>query len=552
MWTNADPDAVARYDALPNPLKLTKFFRLLDPAPTGWISVLRSTIDNGEHSTITCALVGQDAIELALTHTEWDEELGNSWNWTGDDPGFDDGLTKTDNGYTRHFFAQARRHNGYVEPTIELSLSFVWWLRLIEIDRGHWIRLDEAGRKHDVVTTTRRDDDSWDVKVSAPLLRRYLAARQMGLLLQHRHTVYSTLDDVERIDLEHRSDTASIDFCATASWGGSELNFFSDVLGKNVVLPFAQIGDGPDDTLRPERFQEFIIGTDSDTGEPVRWTCNVDDDIGRSPAGEPNFLTPVFFDTEVLTRYRDDTQTYVLSRTRLWCLNLWGLDLDINDEGLVQLWLGDIKQQLPESERDHWLQHNVPPREGHVSEARFRRDVLNQWDVDDSRPNLDHLRRARRDLNNAVLAAHGVELYKKLGEHDEREFNGLALCTNDSISQRDLSFLMLTKAVVDAIDVKAIRKLAGAEKSETSLNALQSWIEQLGGEVDELCGPLRLLQSMRSTGSAHLKGSRYNAALAAEGWDKLKPSKQFEDLVDRVTRALRELAKLVAPSSQEP
>ena len=173
-------------------------------------------------------------------------------------------------------------------------------------------------------------------------------------------------------------------------------------------------------------------------------------------------------------------------------------------------------------------------------------------DVDDSRPNLDHLRRARSDLNSAVFAAHGVELYKKLGEHDEREFNGLALCTNDSIGQRDLSFLMLTKAVVDAIDVKVIRKLAGTDKSETSLNALQSWIEQLGGDVDELCGPLRLLQSMRSSGSAHLKGSRYSAALAAEGWDKMSPSKQFEDLVDRVTRALRDLAQLVAPSSQEP
>ncbi|MDI9966737.1 hypothetical protein QM620_29950 [Rhodococcus sp. IEGM 1251] len=174
-----------------------------------------------------------------------------------------------------------------------------------------------------------------------------------------------------------------------------------------------------------------------------------------------------------------------------------------------------------------------------------------QSHVDDSRPNLDYLRRARNDLKGAVLAVHGVELYRKLGEHDEREFSGLALCTNDSIGQRDLSFLMLTKAVVDAIDVKVIRKLAGAEKFETSLNALQSWIEQLGGDVDELCGPLRLLQSMRSSGAAHLKGARYNAALAAEGWDKLTPSKQFEDLVDRVTRALRELAQLVAPSSQE-
>lgn len=549
MWTNPDSNDLKRYEELPEPLKLVPYLRLLRPDPTGWVSILRSGEPGNPHSTLTCVLVDSADVPKILSHPDWSlDDLGSSWNSTGRNPRFEEGLsTSWNDEYTMHFFAQARYHQGFVQRTIELTPSFLWWLRLIQTDDGHWIRIDNAGRRHDVVQTYRFDDDGYDVQVDAVYLRRYLAARGMSLIVQHRHTVWANLDDVDRIDLELRSDTAIIDYCATPMSGVEGKSFFADVHGKHVIRPFDRVGEGPDDKLRPEQFQEFIIGTDPSTGEVVRWTCDVPY-LEHSKPGEPNFLTPVYFDTDVLTRYREDTATYVLSRTRLWCLDLWGLDLDINDAGLVQLWLGDIKRQLPESEREHWLVHNVVPRGG-VTNIRWRRDVLNQWDVEDPRPDVGNLRRARAKLNAAVVTARGVELYRQLGEHDQQEFDGLSLCTNSSASQRDLSIVVLTKGVVDALDVKVLRKLADAGKSEASLNCLQAWIGGLGGDTDELCGPLRLLQTMRSTGSAHLKGSKYDAAIAGEGWGSLSPDKQFQQLVHRVTTALDEITKLISSSS---
>lgn len=546
MWLSSDPDALQNYRELPSPLQLSWVSRFLNASPTGWVTVLRSGVPGNPHSTITSVLVAEDDVPKMLSTRDWDDDCGSAWNWAGDTPGFADGMTSERDDYTMHFFAQARSHNGYVDRSIDLTPSLVWWLGLFRTGDGCWGRLDSAGRFHEVVLTTRNSDGSFETKIDANYLRRYLAARKMVLVLQHRHTVWADYDG-PRIDMEHMSDDASFEFVATSSVGGTTHDYFSDVLGKSVVRPFDRVGDNPDDTFAPERFQDFIVGVDEASGAQLRWTCKVAEDIGHTPQGEPNYLTPVYFNKEVLTRYRDDTRTYVLARSRLWCLNLWGLDFDVNDADLVQLWLGDIGRQLPESERDHWLTHNVSPRGG-VTESRFRRDVLNQWDVEDDRPDLDNLRRARRRLDAAVHAKFGLHLYRPLGEHDQREFDGLALCTNDSVGQRDLSFLTLTKGVVDAIDVKAVRQLADADKAESSLNAYQAWVQKLGGDVEEIVGPLRLLQNLRSTGSAHLKGSRYAATMAAEGWDSLPHGKQFQDMVQRVTTALEQGARLIENS----
>jgi len=537
MWTSGDADAIARYEALPAPLRLQKYLGLVDPEPTGWVSVLRSDVSEGVHSTLTSIMIEPEFGSAALDEAAWScDDLGSSWNDLRGDLGFIEGLV-ADDGYPMHFFGQAREHHGLVAPTIEFTPSFVWWLGLVPAGDGQWSRIDKAGRSHDVVRTKRLEDDGYDVSVDANYLRRYLAARGMFLVIQHRHTVWANLKDVEPIHLAIRNEVVTLEFRATSAIGGTKRNFFADLLGKHIVLPFDQPGADPDDNVRPPRYQEFITGVDRQTGQPIRTSCGDD-----TREGGAHFLTPVFFDPDVLTRYREDNTRYVLSRTRLWCLDLWGLDIDINDEELVQVWLGDMRR-LPESERDHWVVHNVVPRGG-VSEIRFRRDILNQW-VTDDRPDLQNLRRAKSRLNDIAHKVVGSDLFRPLGKHDREAFEGLSLCTNSSVAQRDVSILTLAKGVVECLDVKLLRGLAGTTEPEPSLNCLQAWITTLGGDAEELCKPLRLLQDLRSTGSSHMKGSKYDGVIASAGWESTPPDKQFQQLVDEVTHALQGLANLI-------
>ncbi|MBJ8348273.1 hypothetical protein [Antrihabitans sp. YC2-6] len=305
-----------------------------------------------------------------------------------------------------------------------------------------------------------------------------------------------------------------------------------NLLGKHVVYPFVAPGAHPDDPQRPEKYQEFIVDVDPATGAEIRSSCERESDT---------FLTPVFFNSDVLTKYRDNPERYKVQRLDVTCHGLWMIDIDINDEGLVQVWLGDIVN-LPEIEREHWLNYNVAPRGG-VTITRALRDLAGEW-VADERPDPAALRNARSDLNATFRTRYGVDLYRDLSAADARDFECLALCSNSTDRQRDYGIIILAKGLVEAIDVKVLRRLAGLDENAPSLNALQKLIETLGGNANVILGPLRLLQGLRSTGAAHVKGNNFESTLAKAGLLPLPPDKQFEQIVERATFALQSLTQL--------
>lgn len=141
-------------------------------------------------------------------------------------------------------------------------------------------------------------------------------------------------------------------------------------------------------------------------------------------------------------------------------------------------------------------------------------------------------------------------LYKPLGSQDARDFDSLALCTNPTEGQRDNGLLILAKGIVDSLDVKTLRKVAGAAPNDPSLKCLQVLVENMGGD-SELVDPLRLLQTLRSSGSAHVKGSKFDATLTVAGLASMPPDKQFEEIVNRATEALQGLTALFRSKTTE-
>jgi hypothetical protein len=46
-----------------------------------------------------------------------------------------------------------------------------------------------------------------------------------------------------------------------------------------------------------------------------------------------------------------------------------------------------------------------------------------------------------------------------------------------------------------------------------------------------------------------MKGSKYDGVIASAGWESTPPDKQFQQLVDEVTHALRGLANLIGSTA---
>lgn len=74
-------------------------------------------------------------------------------------------------------------------------------------------------------------------------------------------------------------------------------------------------------------------------------------------------ISPRFFSTEVLVRYKNNRQKYIIDDRSIICTGGWTLkSYDINDAGQVFAYIGDLAK-LPYKEQKYWKIHNEWPNE---------------------------------------------------------------------------------------------------------------------------------------------------------------------------------------------
>lgn len=103
-----------------------------------------------------------------------------------------------------------------------------------------------------------------------------------------------------------------------------EFNSLGRLLGKKYILPGPMAPENDEATT--EVYQEFIVGSEP-SGKSVKYTCNPEklaDYFGKN-SDAPHYLTPVFFRTEVLSKYYAGPQKYSVEDGYLRCGSLWGL-----------------------------------------------------------------------------------------------------------------------------------------------------------------------------------------------------------------------------------
>lgn len=367
-------------DDLPEHARPDGYLAPLTATPTEWVTILGKPVQDRFDWGISSYLVPPAAREHALQEYTWSQAAigaaGISTFYPEQRTVFEEGLR----GEEEHaeFFVQLRSHHGLAEPTLEFTPSFLWYFDAIPRNDGSWYYLDDAGRDHELVRT-RRTDTELRVDIAALSLRRYLAARSRLLVIQHdRITRFDHVPD-PMIDASDRSGLRHFAF-HSGDIHSVDRPGFVRLVGKQIVLP---VDAEPADLARPHtserRFQEFTVAIDPNTGERITSTCEPDKLSNYfTDRGTPHYLTRVYFWREVLSRYTSQPSRYRIENGRLSCLELWGISIGTNPDGLIEVYLGDLGRDLPAEERDHWLSFNVPPSGGR-DEGRFDRDILGRW-----------------------------------------------------------------------------------------------------------------------------------------------------------------------------
>ncbi|MFD5272055.1 hypothetical protein [Streptomyces sp. NPDC058335] len=180
--------------------------------------------------------------------------------------------------------------------------------------------------------------------------------------------------------------------------------------------------------------------------------------------------------------------------------------------------------------------------------GRFERAIQGRWAGGRPPDPLRRLFAAREHFSTALGALLGKAVYKPWHPADQLAFEGLHLPTSSEQHEADTLILLLAEGVIDYLAVKAFRRLPGVTDSKAqSINCLEAWVAASGGDSDTLIRPLRILQGLRSTGPAHLRGRDRHATLTHAGLEVLRPDEQFVQVLTLTGDALNALARHAQP-----
>lgn len=517
------------------------------PGKNGWVTAYDSWHGDNDNGAIYIALVPTADCAESLKDPSWDLSIGSgspgcsqhyvagdevivSYQRFGDSSG-------------REPFLLVRDYHGLRPSETEVIEEFRLFHNLWKDPKtGDLLKFDDAGNEETIIRRTGKR-----IEVRVRELRQFLALKDLGALLEIDSVRFSTipLAEVPAAARERTVVTNDAGYrfhVASARDEGDGRETLSRLLGKRLIapLPKSESGMWPYTEGHADKYPEFLIGTNAD-GEPVRYTCEHEklaNNFGANPHA-PNYLTPVYFRREVLSRYYNAPEKYSVEDGGIRCAGLWHLQIDNHLPDHVAVYLGDLGRDLPESERLHWQAHNVAADVG-ISKTAYLRDFR----AEAADPEKEELlvKYRLQQFNDAWLRKHGFPLFLPLGAGDRHLLTSLREPLSDSQSEFDGQVLALTKILIDSINEREIVKPLQDVPPETKGIAKLAMYLDSRGSVSKTKAVkfLRDLQSLRSTGVGHRKGASYEAAAAVVQLEELGGRLAFRAILRRAITELLE------------
>ena len=517
--------------------------------PTEMVRVYGATIGDGEWNAIYCALIPSEQIEDALQGDTWDLSHGQGLPSSN-------GMYRSPENLEYLRFGNSdgieplvidRIFHGPKEDYVEISEEFRLFHNLYHDQRrDEYIKLDDSGNEIVVAVVKPKL-----VKIRMKELRQFLAIKEMHLSIQFDCVVHSenTLDELGLTSnwWDEQEGLSSWDLSINSDGLGIPgKRASSRLLGERLIEPLPKSKSGVEGFAEPQeaRYVDFIIQMD-DNGDDILHTCNPDalsNFFGRNP-GAAHEVTPVSFRKAVLDKYYQQPSKYSIEDGYLSCPSLWDLRIDNHHDDKVCVLLRDLAY-LPYDEQLYWRPYNFASESGY-SKVAIRRNFLVEW-VDSDRP--EHTFQEKyHDLTQACRETLGWQLLLPLNEGDEYHLHNIRVpATNE---QRDFDGLVLGLATIlaDSINVQGLKTLVSQyEYDGKSIRLLDTVLETFGADgAREHIDFLINLQSLRSSGAAHRKGTNYHKVAERFGVGNDDLRLVFADILWKAVALLDYLAELV-------
>ena len=353
-----------------------------------------------------------------------------------------------------------------------------------------------------------------------------MAAKQMHLLLYFDITRKFIHNENYYLQEENSNLIFSI-FSDSYSFEG--FNSFSRMLGKKLVrcdrIEMSRIWPFEVEKV----YLDFIIGGDVD--RPKKYTCNpevLSNYFGANKKA-PNYLTPVFFKKEVMQKYYS-SEEYLIGDGRLSRRGSWSLRFDNNAKDHVSVFLGDLGQDLPSKEQEYWKSFNIFADGKKISRTNFERSFMGNFS-DPENPEHE-FKYFFSSFQAKWFDQHKWHLFLPLSVNDRHFFASIRSMLTNEQSEFDSQILALAKIVIDSLNKEELRKATGVSDPKVgSLTLFENFLVKLNIQnLEKHVSSLKSIQSIRSAGVAHRKGSEYEKVIS-----KLKlNTNDFQAEFDRI------------------
>lgn len=378
------------------------------------------------------------------------------------------------------------------------------------------------------------------VSIHKRYLKSYLAIKNMALIIHIDSRCTDIVEDIFPTDsFDYRNDDNTVFYTVNIGRGhnGIQEENFSILFGKKVLFGCKLKDCNIWPYNEKKQYIEFIVGVD-DNGRKLHYTCDpskLSNYFGANPDA-PHYLTPIFFDSAVLSKYYSNPEKYKVDDGIIRCGTLWSLYIDNQNTGYVSAYLGDLGRNLPSEQEQHYWRGFNKALDAKLSATKFKRDFMA---LPASSQSQDFVFKNTYVKTNRQFAEKaGWPLFLELDEQDRYNFEGLRIPINNSIVEMDMLVLSLVKVLLDSLNEKEIvSHLTGTyEKLVGSIAKLEVWFQekQLTGYQDHI-EFLRNLQELRSSGTGHRKGKSYQKISKVFDIQKENYTETFSNILESAT-----------------
>lgn len=507
---------------------------------TEWITVFEFFDKNGEvdRGAYFCALISNDKLKEVLGKYEWDLYIGNG------KPGFSTtyvgGKEKTE----YHRFSEEgveplvywRSFSGKDQTYLEISEEFKLYFDLFEEYKAYDNKLlthtNDEGDDDEVVRITKNK-----VQVKLKYIKEFLAVKQMHLAIYFEAMRFlpDTIEKLKIVPVDKiTKDENYIYSLCVRDLPMSNTSSQGWLLGKKLIAGLKDFKPSIFDKPEDEKYEEFITSVDED-GKDILASCLTD------YQGRPPFLTPIFFKREVLKKYFDDPSKYLVEDASVARMGFWHLRIMNNHQDHVVVWLGDLKH-LPYKEQTHWKAFNVSPSDRKISYTDFVRNINGEFE-DPEHPEL-YFKYKFAQFQKLWKKKYGWHLFKPLSSEDDHHLKSLHVPTGNGQKEFDEQVASITKIIIDSLNEKELAKDISIYKDNPhGIDKFEAFLDSQHMSIPKMFQFLRQLQSLRSTGVAHRKGSGYEKVKKYFLIGDKSLSEVFEDILIKCVFTLNTLER---------